>query len=70
MMLMKCKLLLRKRSVIEAPIDQLKKIVQAKHSRHRSFGNFIRPLGSEINIVTDEDSFGDKLSSLRINPEI
>ena len=34
-------LLLRKRSIIETIIDQLKNISQIEHSRHRSFANFI-----------------------------
>jgi hypothetical protein len=35
------KILLRKRSVIETVNDELKNICQIKHSRHRSFANFI-----------------------------
>lgn len=35
------KLLLRKRAIIETVNDELKNIAQIKHSRHRSFENFI-----------------------------
>ena len=35
------KLMLRKRSIIETINDQLKNISQIKHSRHRSFNNFV-----------------------------
>ena len=35
------KILLRKRALIETPNDELKNIAQIKHSRHRSFSNFI-----------------------------
>ena len=42
------KILLRKRALIETVNDELKNIAQTKHSRHRSFSNFIanslRPL--------------------------
>jgi Transposase DDE domain len=39
------KLLLRKRSIVETIIDQLKNISQIEHSRHRSMANFM------VNIV-------------------
>lgn len=35
------KLLLRKRSIVETIIDQLKNISQIEHTRHRSFFNFL-----------------------------
>ncbi len=35
------KLMLRKRSIIETIIDQLKNISQIEHSRHRSLPNFL-----------------------------
>ena len=35
------KILLRKRAIIESVNDQLKNISQIKHSRHRSFFNFL-----------------------------
>ena len=35
------KILLRKRALIETVNDELKNITQMKHSRHRSFNNFI-----------------------------
>lgn len=35
------KILLRKRSIIETVIDQLKNISQIEHTRHRSFWNFL-----------------------------
>jgi hypothetical protein len=39
--LLKDALLLRKRSVIETIIDQLKNVSQIEHSRHRSPTNFL-----------------------------
>ena len=39
------KLLLRKRSILETIIDQLKNISQIEHTRHRSLANFM------VNIV-------------------
>jgi hypothetical protein len=41
LMLLEDKLMLRKRSIIEAINDQLKNISQIEHSRHRSCANFI-----------------------------
>lgn len=41
LMLLSDKLLLRKRSILETIIDQLKNISQIEHSRHRSFANFM-----------------------------
>ena len=38
------KVMLRKRSLIETIIDQLKNIVQIEHSRHRCFTNFVSNL--------------------------
>ena len=35
------KLMIRKRSIIETIIDQLKNISQIEHSRHRSIPNFL-----------------------------
>ncbi|CAH2559891.1 IS982 family transposase [Cardinium endosymbiont of Oedothorax gibbosus] len=40
------KLMLRKRSIIETIIDQLKNISQIEHSRHRSIPNFL------VNLIT------------------
>ena len=40
LMLLKDKLLLRKRAIIETINDQLKNICQIEHSRHRSVYNF------------------------------
>ena len=42
------KILLRKRALIETVNDELKNIAQIKHSRHRSFNNFIANLLSTI----------------------
>ena len=42
------KLLLRKRAVIESVNDFLKNICQIKHSRHRSFDNFLVNLLSAL----------------------
>jgi len=47
-MTMSKKLYLRKRSVIETVNDESKNICQIKHSRHRSFGNFLTNLVSAI----------------------
>ena len=41
LMLFSDKLLLRKRSIVETIIDQLKNISQIEHSRHRSVTNFL-----------------------------
>ena len=41
LMLLKDKILLRKRSIIETVNDQLKNISQVEHSRHRCVGNFL-----------------------------
>jgi hypothetical protein len=41
LMLLSDKLLLRKRSIIETIIDQLKNISQIEHSRHRSLTTFL-----------------------------
>lgn len=48
LMEMKDKILLMKRSVIEAINDELKNICSIEHSRHRSFGNFITNLISGL----------------------
>ncbi len=39
--LFSCKILIRKRALIETVNDELKNIAQIEHSRHRSFNNFI-----------------------------
>lgn len=44
----RAKIPLPKRSVIETINDQLKNITQAKHSRHRSFGNFLTNLVASL----------------------
>jgi hypothetical protein len=41
LMLLEDRLLLRKRSISETIIDQLKNISQVEHSRHRSVFNFL-----------------------------
>lgn len=41
LMSLRDKVLLRKRSIIEAVNDQLKNISQVEHTRHRSVGNFL-----------------------------
>ena len=48
LMSMNDKILLRKRSIIETINDELKNICQIEHSRHRSFGNFLTNLISEL----------------------
>ena len=46
------KLMLRKRSIIETIIDQLKNISQIEHSRHRSINNFLTNLIAGIGAYT------------------
>lgn len=46
LMLLRDKLLLRRRAIVESVIDQLKHISQIEHSRHRSPVNFL------VNLVT------------------
>ena len=41
LILLSDKLLLRKRSILETIIDQLKNISQIEHTRHRSLANFM-----------------------------
>ncbi len=41
LMELKDKILLRKRSIIEAINDELKNMCQIEHSRHRSVANFL-----------------------------
>ncbi|WP_130721337.1 IS982-like element ISCca1 family transposase [Cardinium endosymbiont of Bemisia tabaci] len=48
------KLMLRKRSIIETIIDQLKNISQIEHSRHRSIPNFI------VNLIAGITAYGLK----------
>jgi hypothetical protein len=48
LMSMADKILLRKRSVIETVIDELKNICQIEHSRHRSIVNFLTNLCSAL----------------------
>ena len=48
LMELKDKIMLRKRSVIEAVNDELKNICQIEHARHRSFTNFIANLISGL----------------------
>ncbi len=64
-MTMRDKILLRKRSVIETINDQLKNIVQAEHSRHRSFGNFITNLVASLIAY----SFQEKKPSIKFETE-
>ena len=40
--------ILRQRSLVETVFDQLKKLCQIEHTRHRSFSNFLMNLMSEI----------------------
>jgi hypothetical protein len=49
------KLLLRKRSIIESIIDQLKNISQIEHSRHRSPANFVVHLIAGLLAYTHQD---------------
>jgi len=44
----KDKILLNKRALIETVNDELKNICQVKHTRHRSFDNFITNLLSGL----------------------
>ena len=57
------KLLIRKRSIIETIIDQLKNISQIEHSRHRS------PVNCLVNLVCGLIAYGHqpKKPSLNIN---
>lgn len=48
------KLMLRKRSIIETIIDQLKNISQIEHSRHRSIPNFL------VNLIAGITAYGLK----------
>jgi len=66
LMLMKDKILLRKRSIIETINDHLKNICQIEHSRHRSFVNFM------VNVVAGlvGYSFLPKKPSLKIDKRI
>jgi hypothetical protein len=48
------KLMIRKRSIIETIIDQLKNISQIEHSRHRSIPNFI------VNLIAGITAYGLK----------
>ena len=48
------KLMLRKRSIIETIIDQLKNISQIEHSRHRSIPNFL------VNLIAGITAYGIK----------
>lgn len=48
------KLMLRKRSIIETIIDQLKNISQIEHSRHRSIPNFL------VNLIAGISAYGLK----------
>ena len=65
LMTMRDKILQRKRSVIETINDQLKNIVQAEHSRHRSFGNFITNLVASLIAY----SFQEKKPSIKFETE-
>ncbi len=44
LMLIKDKILLRKKAIIETVNNQLKNICQIEHTRHRSFENFLSNL--------------------------
>lgn len=54
LILLKNKLLLRKRSLIETVNDQLKNISQIEHSRHRSVWNFLVNLVSGLIAYTHQ----------------
>lgn len=55
------KLMLRKRSIIETIIDQLKNISQIEHSRHRSIPNFL------VNLIAGISAYGLKEKKPSIN---
>ena len=55
------KLMLRKRSIIETIIDQLKNISQIEHSRHRSVSNFL------ANLIAGITAYGLKEKKPSIN---
>lgn len=57
------KILLRKRALIETVNDELKNIAQIKHSRHRSFNNFIANALSAIAAYC----FFDKKPAIDVN---
>lgn len=66
LMLMKDKIALRKRALIETVNDELKNICQIEHTRHRSFANFITNLLSGLIAY----SFFPKKPSINLNEEI
>ena len=57
------KLMLRKRSLIETVIDQLKNISQIEHTRHRSLWNFLSNVAAGLIAYT----FREKKPSLNIS---
>lgn len=57
------KILLRKRAVIEAVIDQLKNISQIEHTRHRSLWNFLGNVAAGLIAY----SYQEKKPSLNLN---
>lgn len=63
LMLLKDKILLRKRSIIETINDELKNICQIEHTRHRSFANYLTNLISGLIAY----SYFPKKPSLRFN---
>lgn len=66
LMLLKDKIMLRKRALIESVNDELKNICQIEHTRHRSFDNFI------LNILPAlaAYSFFNKKPSINTNEDI
>lgn len=48
LMLIRDKIILRKRALIETVNDELKNMCQIEHTRHRSFNNFITNLLSGL----------------------
>lgn len=60
------KLLLRKRSVIETINDELKKICQIEHSRHRGIANFLMNLLAAITAYC----FFNKKSAIKFDREV
>jgi hypothetical protein len=59
------KVLLRKRSIIESVIDQLKNISQIEHTRHRSPANFLVNLAAGLIAYT----YQPKKPSLKLHPD-
>jgi hypothetical protein len=65
LMLIEEKLLLKKRALVETVNDFLKNICQIKHTRHRSFMNFLVNIVAGIAVY----SFLPKKPSLNLNKQ-